>query len=271
MGMRATLGQNFRFGYFGQSPLERMKAIRRAGFEDVMLWWGDEFAESDGTPRQLWRLARAQGLKVRTVHFPSTFAHHLWLAGEEGRQYEQALIAAVADCAAFQIEHLVVHTTRQLITPEPNALGAARLGRVLQRAESEGVNIALENTRFLRYNQYLYHRLDSPRLKFCFDSGHANCYTPNEDPLALFGDRLCSMHLHDNCGPQAGDQHLPIGEGTVDFARLFRRLAALSPTSYNLESHVCQRFMALTMEDYLTMSYRRLAEGIERAANEADA
>ena len=269
--MRATLGQNFRFGSFDKPPLERMKAIRRSGFDDVMLWWGDEFAGCDGAPRQLWRMAREQGLQVRTVHFPSTFAHHLWLTGEEGRLYERALAAAVRDCAAFEIEHLVVHTTRQLITPEPNPSGAARLGRVLGIAEREGVNIALENTRFLRYNQYLYDLLDSPRLKFCFDSGHANCYTPLEDPLSLFGERLCTMHLHDNYGPQAGDQHHPMGEGTVDFGALLGRLAALRPQSYNLESYVSPRYMRLTMDEYLAMSYRGLWEGIERAANEGDA
>ena len=78
------------------------------------------------------------------------------------------------------------------------------MGRALEEAQAQGVNIALENTRFLRYNQYLYQRLNSPRLKFCFDSGHANCYTPQEDPLALFGDKLCTMHLHDNYGPGQG-------------------------------------------------------------------
>lgn len=269
-GRRAmTLGQNFRFGYWQSPPLERMKAIRRAGFDDVMLWWGQEYAKQDGEPEQLWRMAREQGLAVRTAHFPSTNAHWLWLEGEPGQLYQAALIQALRDCGELKIEHLVVHTTRQLITPPPNALGVERMGRALEEAQAQGVNIALENTRFLRYNQYLYQRLNSPRLKFCFDSGHANCYTPQEDPLALFGDKLCTMHLHDNYGPRAGDQHYPMGEGTVDFDALFRRLARMNPESYNLESYLSPRFAGLSMQDYLNRCYRGLTARIQWAGRQS--
>lgn len=268
MAMAYTLGQNFRFGYDWIPPLTRMRAIRRAGFDDTMLWWGDEFASTDGFPMQLWRMARAQGLHVRTAHFPSTCAHHLWLEGEMGDRYERQLTGAIRDCGRLGIAHLVLHTTRRLITPPPCPQGAARLHRALRVAEVEGVDIALENTRFLRYNQYLYDQLDSPRLKFCFDSGHANCYTPQEDPLALFGDRLCTMHLHDNYGPAAGDQHHPLGQGTVDLDSLFARLAALQPESYNLESYAPPALAARSPQEYLSGSYRTLASRIRAAAHQ---
>lgn len=266
-GTAPTLGQNFRFGYDDVPPAQRMAAIRRAGFDDVMLWWGDEFEKTDGSPRALWRMARAEGLGVRTAHFPNHRAHWLWLPGERGDAYEAQMRRAVEDCGALGIRHLVVHTTRQLMTPEPNEAGVERLGRVLTLCEREGVNIALENTRFLRYNAYLYERLSSPNVKFCFDSGHAHCFTPGEDPLGRFGDKLCTMHLHDNFGPEAGDEHHLMGEGDVDFDALFARLRALQPESYNLESYCdpTSRFWGAPMADYLAASAARLRGQMERA------
>ncbi len=257
---KVTLGQNFAFGYTDVPVAERMRAIHLAGFDDVMIWWGMEHAATDGTPQALYDLAKRNGLNVRTAHFPSWETHHLWQDDEGGRQYLQNLLSAIRDCGAREIENLVLHTTRQLITPEPNLLGLERVEEALQLAEQQGVNLAFENTRFLRYNDYIYSRLSSPCLKFCFDSGHANCFTPGEDPLAQFGDRLCTMHLHDNLGAAYGDQHHLMGEGNIDWDALFARLKALSPGSYNLESgcHPGSQWYGKPMEDYLKASYDAL-------------
>ena len=239
-----------------------MRAIRNAGFDDVMIWWGTGFAGEKETPPAIFDAACARGLSVRTAHFPTYDTPSLWLEGERGDAYERALIDALKECGERRIRHLVVHTTKKLVTPPPNATGARRMTRAAEAAEKYGVDIALENTRFLAYNQYLYDHVPSGRLRFCFDCGHANCFTPGEDPLGRFGDRLVTMHLHDNHGAAAGDEHLRPGEGEIDFERLSARLSALSPESYNLESHygAPDRARGLTMEEYLALSYETLVK-----------
>ena len=260
-----SLGQDFTFGFSSVPVIDRMRAIKAAGFDDVMIWWGDGFVRADAAPEALFDAACASGLNVRTAHFPTDEAPALWQAGERGDAYERALISALRECGRRGIEHLVVHTTKKLITPEPNECGAQRMRRAAEAAEKYGIDIALENTRFLRYNQYLY-QVPSPRMRFCFDCGHANCFTPDEDPLGRFGSRLATMHLHDNHGAAAGDEHLMPGEGAIDFERLSARLAALSPESYNLESHLSASDAAagMSMEEYLARSFealRRLIDG----------
>ena len=265
------IGQNFRFGFYTASPADRMAAIKAAGFNSTMLWWGEEFVSSDGTKESLLALAKRNGLAVKTVHFPSTNAHQLWLDGEEGELYTHQLLQAVRDCSFYEIPNLVMHLTRKLITVPPNQTGIDRLALVCVEAEKLHVSLALENTRFLAYNRYVYEHLDSPALKFCFDTGHANCYTPDEDPLGLFGSRLATTHIHDNYGPAghpdgltapsgATDLHNLIGDGNIDFTAVGRRLHALHNTVWNLESYCFahSKYYGLSMQDYLNLSYSKL-------------
>lgn len=256
-----SLGQNFLFGFDGISAQERMRAIKDAGFDDVMIWWGGcEFEQEQYAPETLFDLSMRVSLRVRTAHFPTEHTPALWQDSDDGDAYERQLMRAIDDCAVRGIQNLVVHTTKALITPPPCETGALRIRRACERAERAGINIALENTRFLDYNQYLYDRVLSKRLTFCFDSGHAHCFTPGQDPLARFGSRLSTMHLHDNNGPSAGDEHRLPGEGGVDFADIGARLAALRPEAYNLESMVSAYDLekGMTVQAYLDRSCRVL-------------
>lgn len=257
---RPTLGQNFRFGFYGIPAEERMRAIRAAGFDDVMIHWDEHYAYADMMPQKLFCVAIRNGLSVRTVHFPQRDAHLLWTEGEQGEGYTDFMLDTVKEMGTRRVSHLVIHTTRQLITPPPCPAGVRRIRRVLDEAEKQNVCLAFENTRFLNYNAYLYDNIDSPNLKFCFDSGHANCYTPGQDPLGRFGHLMVTMHLHDNFGAARGDMHLPIGEGEIDFDALFKRLKALDPPCYNLESYRPRRgpFARMGMSDYLFICYKTL-------------
>ncbi|NLF26334.1 MAG: sugar phosphate isomerase/epimerase [Clostridiales bacterium] len=255
-----SLGQSFSFGFYELPVAARMRAIRDAGFDDVMLWWGDEYSEADGAPREVFESAVKAGLRVRTAHFPTVETPGLWREGAAGDAYERALIEALRTSGERGIEHLVVHVTKGFETPPPNETGLRRMLHAVEAAEKYDVDIALENTRFLRYNQYLYDHVDSDRMRFCFDCGHANCYTPDEDPLGRFGDRFATMHLHDNRGALAGDEHMMPGYGSIDFVRLSARLAELSPEAYNLESCYSARDeqQNLSMEEYLARSHAAL-------------
>lgn len=76
---------------------------------------------------------------------------------------------------------------------------------------------------------------------FCLDMGHAQLAELGEEAKAVgaksvierafdvFGDRLVELHLHDNHGPFAGtgDEHLWPGAGTIDWALVARKIAAM--------------------------------------------
>ena len=81
--------------------------------------------------------------------------------------------------------------------------------------------------------------IDHPRCGHCFDVGHWNLFAADsrmETWLAALADKLYHLHLHDNFGRT--DEHLPLGEGNIDFNPLNTFLARqpVLPTM-TLEAH----------------------------------
>jgi sugar phosphate isomerase/epimerase len=111
---------------------------------------------------------------------------------------------------------------------------------LLVEAQRMGIVLALENIFDRRPAPLcdLLAALDSPWLGHCFDVGHWRLFsqTPLPEWFSALGPRLVHLHLHDNRGER--DDHLPVGEGDIDFAALFSLIRAL-PTvpSMTLEAH----------------------------------
>ena len=142
---------------------------------------------------------------------------------------------------------------------------------MLDAAVKYGVIIAIENTRFLRYNDVILAHFHSPNIGFCFDSGHANCYTPNEQPLEKYGAMLVTTHVHDNMGAtgvEMPDEHHLMGEGIVDFDKVFAGLKKFGATHINLESYCNESsryYGKLSYEQYLQLSYKTLTRQMEKS------
>jgi sugar phosphate isomerase/epimerase len=101
----------------------------------------------------------------------------------------------------------------------------------IKRYASERITVVLENLLEPEPDQMntLIDRVDNPYLKLCFDIGHANIWshlTPSEW-VEKMGSRLAHVHLHDNHDDI--DEHLPVGEGNIDFAPFFDTLYKVVP------------------------------------------
>jgi sugar phosphate isomerase/epimerase len=80
--------------------------------------------------------------------------------------------------------------------------------------------------------------LDSPQVGHCFDTGHFHLFAvcALEEWFDKLGPYIREVHLHDNHG--VTDDHLAIGEGQIDFERVFRLLAKQAVTpEFVLEAH----------------------------------
>jgi sugar phosphate isomerase/epimerase len=87
------------------------------------------------------------------------------------------------------------------------------------RAEAAGTELFVENV-FDEVPDHLLRLRDavgSPRLHFCFDPGHATLFSrlPVQHWAEAFGEGTRLLHVHDNRGVR--DDHLPVGEGTINF------------------------------------------------------
>jgi sugar phosphate isomerase/epimerase len=87
----------------------------------------------------------------------------------------------------------------------------------------------------------------------CLDVGHLHLARPNSEPIAdsgvgaaidLLGRRIAQLHLHDNHGAIGSpsnkkDEHLWPGEGTIQWAALVERTAALPPATAGILEIAC--------------------------------
>ncbi len=110
----------------------------------------------------------------------------------------------------------------------------------LPLAENMNFIIALENVYETDPDMLaqLLGALNSPRIRFCFDTGHFNVFSrvPLETWLEILTPYLFQLHLHDNTG--AADEHFPVGEGNFPFTNFFVLLRKLNISPLvTLESH----------------------------------
>lgn len=110
----------------------------------------------------------------------------------------------------------------------------------VKMAEDINMTIAAENI-FERVPETLKDLVDaigSPNFGVCIDSGHLNVFSKVdiEEWFMELGPDIAEVHLHDNSGK--ADDHLPIGEGQIDFERFFSLLRkyAKDPV-YTIEPH----------------------------------
>ena len=78
-------------------------------------------------------------------------------------------------------------------------------------------------------------QVNDPRLRICFDVGHAFCQSGEPAPwLDALAPYSSHVHLHNNHG--SFDEHLGLPDGTLDMAAVIRQLEALAPqATYTLE------------------------------------
>lgn len=101
--------------------------------------------------------------------------------------------------------------------------------RTIDRTASElGLAVAIENMPNLpfflgRTAESLASLVDGTDLGVCFDIGHANTTGQIDGMIDTFGDRIVNVHIHDNNGVR--DEHLTIGDGSIDFGHVIGRLS----------------------------------------------
>ncbi|MCF6239172.1 MAG: sugar phosphate isomerase/epimerase [Candidatus Marinimicrobia bacterium] len=111
---------------------------------------------------------------------------------------------------------------------------------LLERAAACSCRLAIENI----YEEapdtlvQLVDEIDSQWFGHCFDAGHWHLFGKRSmtEWLDAIGPRLFHLHLHDNHG--RADEHLPVGDGTINFTPLKLHLRKMSTLpSMTLEAH----------------------------------
>ncbi len=150
------------------------------------------------------------------------------------RRYLQA--AALAK--RYGAEKMVVHSgfIPLVYYPEWFAPQSAAFWREFLN-DVDGLTLCVENVMETSPDalRQVAEQVNDPRLRICFDVGHAFCQSgelaPWLDALAPYSSHV---HLHNNHG--TFDEHLGLPDGTLDMATVIRQLEALAPqATYTLE------------------------------------
>ena len=110
----------------------------------------------------------------------------------------------------------------------------------VRKAERLGTTIAIENIfeEDPQTMKALVEEIGSPFFRTCIDVGHLNLYSrvPFENWFETIGAYVREVHIHDNFGSR--DNHLPPGDGVIDFSRFFRLVREYSKDPvYTIEVH----------------------------------
>lgn len=211
------------FDWFGYDvPYEkRYRIIKETGFDGVLLYWSNEFGNINY--KHNVHQARHAGLIVENIHTSFEYINDIWLDNLNANEIMDYLLQCVDDCYTYEIPTMIVHITSGNNPPNANELGINRMKKIIERAEQKCVNVALENMRKPEYLGYVFERINSNRLGFCFDSGHHNTYSKNMDLLSMYGDKLMALHLHDN--DESSDQHRMLFDGNIHWDSVMKKLS----------------------------------------------
>ncbi len=155
---------------------------------------------------------------------------------------EETLRLLTLTCAlsqATEASYVVAHTgyDPSRVETDPSGWRARNLetwNELLAHPAADGVALALEHTLEPEPSIVwdLVGSLPADRVGVCLDTGHLNCFAkaPPSVWWATLGKRVTVLHMHDNRGQD--DDHLGIGEGTFDFAALYRWLKRTNLTPF---------------------------------------
>ncbi len=206
---------------------------------------------------------KAQGFHFAEISIPNPAARHMWWESgikntsedgffllahgpledpsqDDGRylwdHYLPTLTATVDTASRMRISILTIHMSvdKRIISGLQLAEKIRALKELVEYAQINDVVIGLENV--TESASDLESVLNAvPELCLTLDIGHAQLASPLNNSVEIvkrLGPAIRHLHVHDNRGGvgQAGDLHLPVGEGIIDFPAI---LKALIGSGYN--------------------------------------
>jgi len=126
----------------------------------------------------------------------------------------------ILSCKKHGVSTLVVHTPRKVPGFEFNTLCADGYTAIADFARKHGVTLAFENIRHLDLLAKVFEIV--PDGKFCWDIGHWYYRFPEVKMSPMFGNRLVTLHVHDN--HLTNDEHLLPLDGIIDYRNVAKEL-----------------------------------------------
>lgn len=233
LGLATLLSSSFHTApdrtLFDCLPLFKQAGVGAIEYNDQSLprFWKDPLDQV----RAAADLARKLGLELWSAHNPCADYDVATPDEDARREAVEATKYMIRVLGRIGVRHLVVHHISGPADRDPAILevGHGVLAELLPVAADSGVMLLIENLWNWPVARLLptLELFGEEHLGIVVDLGHAH-HSPlpvtAEREIRAAGPHLHSLHVHDNHGPQAGDEHLPPGWGTVDWPAVVRAL-----------------------------------------------
>ena len=229
-------------GCFYQSPLvECLETIRASGFSMVEVVFSPAHLDYRDANRVQEAAARLDALGMEAYSFHAPFADDIDISSLEpaGREHALAeILRAVEAAASLGVHYFVIHPgpeNSDIPSREERLLRIENVCSILERVAARcgelGIQCVLENKLpHLMFGQsadllWILTCLKGNRVGACLDTGHAHLAGELFPLVHKMAPYLRLLHVHDNKGH--GDDHLPPGDGRIDWTALLKELAAV--------------------------------------------
>lgn len=228
--------------FYHQSILDCLALIRESGFSIIEVCSSPahlDFHDCDAVQRAADRIRE---LELEAYSFHAPFAPHIDIASADDAERAASIaeICRAADAAAvLRVRYFVLHPgpenpavlpAEEQVSRVPHLIKS--LNQIASHCQALGIMCLLENKLpHLIFGQpsdilWILAGMNSAEVGFCLDTGHAflTGHIP-ELVRQVVGGHLRLIHAHDNHGDR--DDHLPPGDGKIDWARLEQDLSEI--------------------------------------------
>ena len=227
--------------FYTRSLFEILEPIRSRGFKHLEVCSHPRHLDYSRPDRVQKASVRLQQLGLEPVSFHAPYGEHIDVtASDKGfrkRSIREILLALDA-AAVLGASNFVLHPGPELGDPAHTAKERAEklrtatdsIGFIAEQCMKYGITPVLENMLPSMYVgtagdlESILGRLNLEQIGICLDTGHGNLSGGLRRIVDRLGPHLRVLHVHDN---KAGsDEHLPPGQGSVDWHGLLRALLA---------------------------------------------
>jgi sugar phosphate isomerase/epimerase len=232
-------------GCFYRTPLvDCLETIRGSGFSMIEVVFSPPHLDYRNPQAVQEAAARIDALGLEAYSFHAPFADDIDISSLEPARREHALaeiLRAVEAAASLGVHYFVIHPGPEngdIPSREERLLRIENVCSVLERVAARcgevGIQCVLENKLpHLMFGQsadllWILTCLKGNRVGACLDTGHAHLAGELYPLVYKMAPYLRLLHVHDNKGH--GDDHLPPGDGRIDWTAVLKELAAVNFT-----------------------------------------
>ena len=208
---------------------ERLDIYKKVGFQEVALYLDNNYLNENESYADIISYAKRIGLKIKQVHLDYKITN--LICDETSSIYFDYLEKKIKEAIKLEIPYIVTHASMSAEPPILNDIQLNKLKTLLLKYKNEKVCVCFENVRN-NFNLEKILSLNLNNVGFCFDLGHANCYSNIDELFNTYFDKIKCSHLHNNFGK---DTHQLLTEGNIDYKKYLNKLKTKKEASNCLE------------------------------------